>query len=342
MKKLILLFVALTLSTGLWAQGSVITYTATKKLSDLIVSPGYFGFVEIVSHDYDQETHTGTITFKDVVTTIGVCTFQNCSTLTSITIPASVTTIGERAFNNCTSLTSITIPSMVTEIGNSAFYSCSSLESATIKAGDIGEKAFWKCTNLSFIDLQEGVKSIGDYAFQYCAGMASLTTPSTMTNIGAQAFEGWKNLTSVTIKTGDIGKEAFYDCTNLKSITLGNTVTSIGNNAFLLCSVNSVTFLGSLILNDESLGGIGTAESPADLKLPSAWLVNDKPINSTTPWHGGYFNCTYEKSITELLGELAEPCDDCPAIKVKKGDKEVILYAPDKVEFIKTTSNNQD
>ena len=276
MKKLILLFVALTLSTGLWAQGSVITYTATEKLSDFFVDFGNFGFVEIVSHDYDQETHTGTITFQDVITTIGDETFMGCYTLTSITIPASVTTIGKGAFDHCTSLTSITIPSMVTKIGDNAFFQCYSLESATIKAGDIG-------------------------------------------------------------------KMIFFGCENLKSITLGNAVTSIDDDTFYGCnSETSVTFLGSLILGDKTLFGFGTAESPADLKLPSAWLVNDKPINSTTPWHGGYFNCTYEKTITELLGELAEPCDDCPAIKVKKGDKEVILYAPDKVEFIKTTSNNQD
>ena len=274
MKKLILLFVALTLSTGLWAQGSVITYTATEKLKNIY--PDMFGKVSIASHDYDPETQTGTITFQDVVTTIGNNAFSLCSTLTSITIPASVTTIGDNAFYSCKSLTSITIPSMVTKIGNSAFYSCSSLESATIKAGDIG-------------------------------------------------------------------KMIFSGCTNLKSITLGNAVTSIDDETFLGCnSETSVTFLGSLILGNLSLSGIGTAESPADLKLPSAWLANDKPINSTTYWHGGYFNCTYEKTITELLGELAEPCDDCPAIKVKKGDKEVILYAPDKVEFIKTTSNNQD
>lgn len=276
MKKLILLFLVLTLSTGLWAQGSVITYTATEKLSDFFVDFGNFGSVEIVSHDYDQETQTGTITFQDVVTTIGNEAFMGCSTLTSITIPASVTTIGDNAFYGCTSLTSITIPSMVTKIGDYAFSQCSSLESATIKAGDIGKKIF-------------------------------------------------------------------SGCSNLKSITLGNAVTSIADNAFDLCySVTSVTFLGSLILGDETLQWFGRPGSPADLKLPSAWLANDKPKNSTTLWHGGFFNCTYEKTITELLGELAEPCDDCPAIKVKKGDKEVILYAPDKVEFIKTASNNQD
>lgn len=276
MKKLILLFVALTLSTGLWAQGSVITYTATEMLSDEYVFVDNFGHVAIDSHYYDPETQTGTITFNDVVTTIGNFAFSWCSTLTSITIPASVTTIGEHAFNHCTSLTSITIPSMVTKIGDDAFSGCSSLESATIKAGDIG-------------------------------------------------------------------KMIFFGCTNLKSITFGNAVTSIDDETFFGCnSETSVTFLGSLILGDKTLFGFGRPESPADLKLPSAWLANDKPINSTTPWHGGYFNCTYEKTITELLGELAEPCDDCPAIKVKKGDKEVILYAPDKVEFIKTTSNNQD
>ena len=320
MKKLILLFVALTLSTGLWAQGSVITYTATEKLSDEYVLVDNFGDVAIDSHYYDPETQTGTITFQDVVTTIGNDAFSLCSTLTSITIPASVKTIGANAFREC-----------------------SNLESATIKAGDIGEMAFWYCTNLSFIDLQEGVTSIGAQAFLGCTGMTSLTTPSTMINIGARAFEGWKNLTSATIKAGDIGKMIFSNCKNLKSITLGNAVTSIDDETFSGCnSETSVTFLGSLILGNHTLFWFGRPGSPADLKLPSAWLANDKPINSTTPWHGGYFNCTYEKTITELLGELAEPCDDCPAIKVKKGDKEVILYAPDKVEFIKTTSNNQD
>ena len=49
----------------------------------------------------------GVLVFDDAVTTIGDYAFQNCTSLTSITIPDSVTTIREGAFNWCESLTSV-------------------------------------------------------------------------------------------------------------------------------------------------------------------------------------------------------------------------------------------
>ena len=57
--------------------------------------------------------------------------FENCSGLTSVTIPNSVTSIGNNAFENCSGLTSITIPNSVTSIDNSAFYGCNGLTSIT-------------------------------------------------------------------------------------------------------------------------------------------------------------------------------------------------------------------
>ena len=60
--------------------------------------------------------------------------FQDCSSLTSVTIPDSVTTIGAWAFRGCSSLTSVTIPDSVTAIEYYAFYSCSSLTSIYCKA----------------------------------------------------------------------------------------------------------------------------------------------------------------------------------------------------------------
>ncbi|MUL28156.1 leucine-rich repeat domain-containing protein [Prevotella sp. A2879] len=64
------------------------------------------------------------IIIGDGVTTIGRSAFEDCSSLTSVTIPNSVTTIGNSAFSFCSHLTSVTIPNSVTTIGNSAFSYC--------------------------------------------------------------------------------------------------------------------------------------------------------------------------------------------------------------------------
>ena len=50
------------------------------------------------------------------VTSIGDRAFDDCSGLTSITIPNSVTSIGDNAFYRCSGLTSVTIPNSVTTI----------------------------------------------------------------------------------------------------------------------------------------------------------------------------------------------------------------------------------
>lgn len=39
--------------------------------------------------------------------------------------------------------------------------------------------------------------------------------------------------------------------------------------------------------------------------------------------------------VKEFLGEMGEPCDDCPSIEVTKGDKTVKLYNPESVTFKK-------
>ena len=51
------------------------------------------------------------------VTNIGDSAFQDCSGLTSVTIPDSVTSIGDEAFYGCTSLSNMTIPDGVMDIG---------------------------------------------------------------------------------------------------------------------------------------------------------------------------------------------------------------------------------
>ncbi|MCL1932109.1 MAG: leucine-rich repeat protein [Treponema sp.] len=142
-----------------------------------------------------------TVTFAEnsQLKTIGTEAFYNCTSLTSVTIPAGVTSIGEKAFALCTSLASITIPAGVTSIGDTAFSNCTSLASVTIA---------------------EGVTTIGDNAFYNCTGLASVTIPSSVTSIGAYAFSGCTSLTEITIPASvtSISFGAFYDWTNAQTI----------------------------------------------------------------------------------------------------------------------------
>lgn len=280
-------------------------------------------------------TNLSSVALQEGLISIGTHAFNGCSALKNVTIPNTLEDIGEASFNVCISLVEITVPSTVKNFGNSAFSGCTGLESVTVEINTISAGAFQNCTNLSFVDLQEGVISIGNNAFSGCSALKKVTIPSTTKTIGESAFNSCAGLTVLNVKAGSIGNYAFGDCTSLDSVTLGHGVTSIGNRAFGACShLTSVTFLESFILPGELFENVGTTQSPVTIKLPSLWPVNDRPVNSTIRWHGGYFTGEYVDPVKEFLGEMGEPCTDCHAVEVTKGDKSVKLYQPDKVEFI--------
>ena len=93
----------------------------------------------------------------------------------------SVTSIGSWAFEDCTGLTSITIPDSVTSIGDFAFYNCTGLRSVTIGNGvtNIGGSAFSRCTGLTSITIPDSVTSIGSNAFSNCTGLTNVTFTNT-------------------------------------------------------------------------------------------------------------------------------------------------------------------
>ena len=221
-----------------------------------------------------------------IVTSIGVYAFEECTGLTSVTIPDSVKSIGYRAFNGCTKLTSVTIGNGVTSIGNYAFNGCTGLTSVTIpnSVTSIGAAAFSGCSGLTSIAIPDSVTSIGDQAFYNCSKLQDIY----ITDIGAWCnISGLDNLmeygsnnknlyinnelvTSIAIPDSvtSIGNYAFNGCTGLTSVTIPDSVTSIGNYAF-----NGCTGLTSVTIPD-SVTSIGARVFDGCTKLTSVTIGN--------------------------------------------------------------------
>ena len=271
------------------------------------------------------------------VTSIGDYTFDNCFSLTSVTIPNSVTNIGMSAFYGCSALTSITIPNFVTSIGNNAFSGCSALTSITIpnSVTSIGNNAFSGCSSFTSITIPNSVTSIGNYAFISCesltsmmvesgntvydtrencnaiietasktliAGCQSTTIPNSVTSIGGSAFYGCSSLTSLTIPNSvtSIGESAFRGCSSLASITIPNSVTSIRERAFYDCSsLTSITI-------PNSVTSIGECAFWYCYALTSITIPN----SVTSIGYGAFFGCSALTSIT-CLAPTPPTCENC-------------------------------
>jgi len=266
------------------------------------------------------------VTFEDV-TSIGYSAFENCTRLTSVTIPNNVTNIGIHAFSGCTGLTSVTIPNSVTSIGTGAFSGCTGLTSVTIGSGvtSIGEEAFRYCTSLTNITIPNNVKSIGNSAFKECRNLTSITIPNSVTSIGQGAFYYCTGLTSVTIGSGvtSIGQSAFNYCTSLTSITIPNSVTSIGSFSYCtslasvtlptnasFTSIGSEAFLGCANLTNitipNSVKSIGDGAFTGCTSLTNITIPN----SVTSIGFGAFANCTSFTNITipnsvTSIGEMA-------------------------------------
>ncbi len=220
----------------------MIYYTTTDGKQVAISTEG-FG-ANFISNTYVNGQ--GIIQFDGNITSIPVKAFNQCETLTNVTIPGSVISIGDYAFNNCRSLTDINIPDGVTSIERSIFYGCVNLTNVTMGkyVTSICEWAFYGCGSLVNITIPDCVTLIKDHAFDGCSSLISITIPDNVISIGTYAFYDCSNLTNVTIPNSvtSIGTGAFRDCSSLTSITIPDSITSIGDYTFYKCrNLASVT-----------------------------------------------------------------------------------------------------
>lgn len=177
--------------------------------------------------------------YNDCMIYIGKSSFENCSSLTSISIPYYVRFVESSAFSQCTSLELAKLP-FIAKIEPYTFYNCSSLKSIEItdNVHSIGDFSFSWCTSLSSIRfVGPRVTEICDNAFSYCTNLTTIKIPN-VTLISSFAFAYCSKLQSVYFSEGvsEISSHAFFQCTSLYSIRISEDMTKIGSYAFADCS----------------------------------------------------------------------------------------------------------
>ena len=188
------------------ASVETIEATAFKRCSKLATVTFEKGSqLKTIGGGYSSSSHFGT--YSDYYGA-----FSDCSSLTSIEIPASVETIGNTAFSDCSSLATVTFEkgSRLKTIGNNAYYRCTSLTSIEIPASveTIEKKAFMHCSSLATVTFEKGsqLKTIAgdsyDGAFSDCTALTSIEIPASVETIEATAFKRCSKLTTVTFEKG--------------------------------------------------------------------------------------------------------------------------------------------
>ena len=179
------------------------------------------------------------------VTSVGNSAFNNCCSLTHITIPEGVTNIGESAFYDCSSLESIRIPESVTSIGEGAFKGCKGLQDE--KGFVIIRSVLYDyCGEEESIIIPENVTSIGVRAFER-SDLTEITIPESVTNIGSYAFSWCRSLENIEIPSSVMSiEERAFDNSGLTKITIPESVTNIGSYAFAFSALKDVVILGKV------------------------------------------------------------------------------------------------
>jgi len=150
------------------------------------------------------ETHNGI-----KITSISTGSFDNCNSITKISIPSTIAAIETGALKGCTNLIEIEIPFVGSDLNGTKSGRFDyifgdavphSLEKVIITGGTkISMRAFENCSYLEYIILPDSLTEVGTEAFKNCSGLDSIAIPDGVTKMGDYILKGCSSIKSITI-----------------------------------------------------------------------------------------------------------------------------------------------
>ena len=237
---------------------------------------------------FSRQSIVTDVTIPKTVVSIGAEAFRAAESLRTVVFApdAACTSIGPYAFSDCPSLVSFEVPERVTRLHNSLFAGDAALEDLSLHDGinAVGVAVFDGCVSLPTIEKnglvylgngdnpyflllnvtdktavsltpEAGLKIVGAYAFMGCRNLTTLTLPAGVISISDYALHGCAALQSVQlpVSLSTVGAYAFVGCTTLSDVALPQNLIGIGDGAFSDCAA-----LTALIL-PASLRALGNA-----------------------------------------------------------------------------------
>lgn len=240
----------------------IINGTNTKFVQ--IGNAAFKGCTNLKTIDLSQITAFGTTPFSGCVSltavnlsaaTDGILKanmFENCTSLTSVTLGEAITTLQNYMFKGCTALESIDL-SNVTNIGNYTFQDCTALNTVILN-GDLttlGNYVFSGCSSLNTVyrsDTAEanrvegvadfsGITSFGSRTFTYCDELTEVVLSDDLTVLSDTLF-GWSGLEKINMPSSlmEMKGQVFLGCSSLAKLELPASLTTLGTNLFNGCS----------------------------------------------------------------------------------------------------------
>lgn len=276
----------------------------------------------------DTRNEARHIIVDQTVSRIGYCAFHSWESVVAVYLPHGLRSIGARSFEDCTSLASISIPGSVLLVGISAFEGCIRLMTVGLGEGvaEIAPHAFAECRSLKSIDIPSTAEKIGNSAFEHCVSLKHIGLPETCTALSYNVFKNCSRLTETFLPptSQSIGSGAYMNCERIMFLNLPEGLEYIFCYGFVSCTALKNIHIPSSVrvIDSEAFRGC------------TSLLSVELPANLDSVGDGAFLHCRSlchvalhpEVNISVFVEGVFESCDQLdemfPDKRILKGLKE--------------------